>query len=225
MIGKRILAIAFLLSLTSPAIAQTTDIYSRPFQVECARTYDVLHYRVHLIFDEDTKSFSGSNTITMTPLSDNFTELSLNAETFVVDSVHNTADEMLSFVQEPHNLRVRLSRTYAYTDTLQFTVYFHASNVDIDSEAYGMSASCDLGIDFKDETDENPQLINTLSFPEGVRHWMPSYDHPNDRASHETLLTVRPEYKALSNGRLISIAAEEGAAKEQRGRPVLPTHI
>ena len=72
-----------------------------------------------------------------------------------------------------------------------------------------MSASYDLGIDFKDETDENPQLINTLSFPEGARHWMPSYDHPNDRASHETLLTVRPEYKALSNGRLVSVTEEE----------------
>ncbi|MYD18532.1 MAG: M1 family metallopeptidase, partial [Rhodothermaceae bacterium] len=180
---------------------------------------------VHLIFDEDTKSFSGSNTITMTPLSDNFTELSLDAETFVVDSVHNVAGEMLSFIQEPHNLQVRLSRTYAYMDTLRFTVYYHASSVDIDSEAYGMSANYDLGIDFKDETEENPQLINTLSFPEGARHWMPSYDHPNDRASHETLLTVRPEYKALSNGCLVSIAADESVAMEKRGRPVLPTHI
>ena len=75
------------------------DLYSRPFQAERNRTYDVLHYRVHLIFDEDTKSFTGLNTITMTPLSDSFTELSLDAETFVVDSVQNAAGEMLSFIQ------------------------------------------------------------------------------------------------------------------------------
>ncbi|MXZ04928.1 MAG: aminopeptidase [Rhodothermaceae bacterium] len=222
MIGIRILAIAFLLSLNSAAIAQTIDIYSRPFQAERTRTYDVLHYRVHLIFDEDTKSFSGSNTITMTPLSDTFTELSLDAETFVVDSVHNAAGEILSFFQEPHYLQVRLSRTYAYMDTLWFTVYYHASNVDIDSEAYGMSASYDLGIDFKDETDENPRLINTLSFPEGARHWMPSYDHPNDRASHETLLTVRPEYKALSNGRLVSVTEEENGLMTWHWHQELP---
>ena len=220
--GKRILAIAILLSLNSPAIAQMIDIYSRPFQTERTRTYDVLHYRVHLIFDEDTRSFSGSNAITMTPLSDNFKELSLDAETFVVDSVHNAAGEMLSFIQRPHSLQVRLSRTYAYTDTLRFTVFYHASNVDIDSEAYGMSASYDLGIDFKDETDENPQLINTLSFPEGARHWMPSYDHPNDRASHETLLTVRPEYRALSNGRLVFVKEEENGLMTWHWHQELP---
>lgn len=111
MIGIRILAIAFLLSSNSASIAQTIDIYSRPFQAERTRTYDVLHYRVHLIVDEDTKSFSGSNTITVTPLNDSFTELYLDAETFVVDSVHNAAGEMLPFTQEPHNLQVRFSRT------------------------------------------------------------------------------------------------------------------
>ena len=218
----RTIAIALLLLLKGAAIAQTVDLYSRPFQAERIRTYDVLHYRVQLVFDEDTKSFSGSNTITMTPLSDSFTELYLDAETFVVDSVHNAAGEVLSFLQEPHNLQVILSRPYAYMDTLQFTVYYHASNVDIDSEVYGMPESYDLGIDFKDETDENPQLINTLSFPQGARHWMPSYDHPNDRASHETLLTVKSEYKALSNGRLVSVTEEENGLMTWHWNQELP---
>ena len=28
--------------------------------------------------------------------------------------------------------------------------------------------------------EDNPQLINTLSFPQGARHWFPSLDHPLD---------------------------------------------
>ena len=54
-----------------------------------------------------------------------------------------------------------------------------------------MSEGYDLGLDFKSETDDNPQLINTLSFPEGARHWFPSYDHPNDRATQETIVTIQ----------------------------------
>ena len=188
--------------------AQSVDIYRRPHQPERSRSYDALHYRVHLIFDEAAKSFRGTNTITLRPLGDRFQEVHLDAETFTVDGVTDMSGRTLQFVQHPHRLEVTLHRPYAYGDTVTFTVKYHADQVDIDSEAYGMSATYDLGIDFKDPTDNNPQLINTLSFPQGARHWMPCYDHPNDRATNETLLTVRPEYKALSNGKLVSVTTE-----------------
>ena len=71
-----------------------------------------------------------------------------------------------------------------------------------------MPASYDLGLDFKDETPENPRLINTLSFPEGARHWFPGYDHPNDRATNEVIATVPSDYQVLSNGRLVSVSED-----------------
>ncbi len=196
------------LVLAPAASAQSEDIYSRPLQAERSRTYDALHYKVHLSFDESTKSLYGSNTITMTPLRDNFSEAVLDAETFMVDEVTGSNGTALSFVQKPHSLIVHFPKPYAFEDTVTFTVTYHANNVDVNGPAYGVADSYDLGIGFKDATEDNPQLINTLSFPRGARHWMPCYDHPNDRATNETLVTTQKEYKVLSNGRLVSVSDE-----------------
>ena len=38
---------------------------------------------------------------------------------------------------------------------------------------------------------------------------MPCYDHPNDRAANETLLTVRSDWKALSSGRLEGVTEHD----------------
>ncbi len=202
-------ALLIAVALVPMASAQSADIYSQPVQAERSRTYDALHYKVSLRFDESTRSFYGSNTITLTPLRDSFSEAVLDAETFTVDEVTGSDGAVLPFVQEPHKVTVHFSEPYAYEDTVVFTVRYHANNVDIDGAAFGMAASYDLGIGFKSATEDNPQLINTLSFPQGARHWMPCYDHPNDRASNETLITVSKDYKALSNGRLISVTEAE----------------
>ena len=185
-----LLVLGCLLATVQAAAAQAVDIYSRPRKAERSRTYDALHYRIQLRFDEQAKSFWGENTITLTPLHDGFTECVLDAETFTVSAVTDEAGRALDFEQSPHQVRVRFPRAYAYGDTLAFTVAYHAENVDVDAEAFGMSASYDLGLDFKDETPENPRLINTLSFPEAARHWFPGYDHPNDRFVFQASNTI-----------------------------------
>ncbi len=203
-----LLALGCLLATVQAATAQPVDIYSRPRKAERSRTYDALHYRIQLRFDEASKSFWGENTITLTPLRDGFTRCVLDAETFTVTAVTDAEGGPLDFEQPPHQVIVHFPRAYAYGDTLTFTVAYHAENVDVDAEAFGMSASYDLGLDFKDETPENPRLINTLSFPEGARHWFPGYDHPNDRATNEVIATVRSDYQVLSNGRLVSVSED-----------------
>ena len=162
-------ALLIAVALVPMASAQSADIYSQPVQAERSRTYDALHYKVSLRFDESTRSFYGSNTITLTPLRDSFSEAVLDAETFTVDEVTGSDGAVLPFVQEPHKVTVHFSEPYAYEDTVVFTVRYHANNVDIDGAAFGMAASYDLGIGFKSATEDNPQLINTLSFPQGAR--------------------------------------------------------
>ena len=67
-----LLALTCLLATVQGATAQPVDIYSRPRKAERSRTYDALHYRIQLRFDEASKSFWGENTITLTPLRDGF---------------------------------------------------------------------------------------------------------------------------------------------------------
>lgn len=209
---KQTLLIFIVALVVAPlAAAQPVDVYSRPRQAERSRTYDALHYRIALRFDEASKSFWGENTITLTPLHDGFQRAVLDAETFTVTAATDAQGRPLAFDQPPHQVVVHFPRAYAYGDTLTFTVAYHAENVDVDAEAFGMSAGYDLGLDFKDETEDNPRLINTLSFPEGARHWFPAYDHPNDRATSEVIATVPGAYRVLSNGRLVGVSEDRAA--------------
>ncbi|MFQ5770165.1 MAG: M1 family metallopeptidase, partial [bacterium] len=185
--------------------AQKIDIYHRPKQTERSRDYDAIHYRIKLKFDEDKKAFWGENTITLSPFKDGFKTCILDAETFRVTTIINEKSKPLAFEQKDGTLIVHLSQVYNYADTLSFTVFYFAENVDVDAEKFGMSKTYDLGLDFKDETPDHPRIINTLSFPEGARHWFPCYDHPNDKVTNELIVTVRSDYKVLANGRLMRV--------------------
>ena len=176
--------------------------------------FDVLHYRVALDLDETTKSMDGQVQIRLQAEAD-ITEVALDAETFEVRAARAGGQE-LDFTHANGTLAITLAEPLAEGETLVLEVDYGGSGIDVDATQYGMAANYDLGLDFKAETDANPQLINTLSFPEGARHWYPSVDHPADRATFELLATVREDWRVLSNGRLIGIS--EGA------RPGTKTH-
>ena len=188
--------------------SQTVDVYSRPRQPERSSDYDALHYRIKLRFDEGARSFEGQTRITLRPLRDGFNVCVLDAETFEVLRVVDDVGAALEFEQTPGKLTVRLARPYAYHEELSFTVFYRAGNVSVDPEKYGMGAGYDLGISFHSETAKHPPLIQALSFPEGARHWFPCFDHPRDKATSEVIATVRAEYRALSNGELVSVTED-----------------
>ena len=62
-----------------------------------------------------------------------------------------------------------------------------------------------LGLTFKSATPAHPSLASTLSFPEGARHWFPSYDDPNDKATSDVIITAGQGDQVISNGRLVSV--------------------
>ena len=181
------------------------DVYQRPRQAEPNRDYDVLHYKITLRFDEDRRAFAGNTVISLKPLRDGFESLSLDAETFQVSEVRDGSGNALRFEQPKGRIVVQLGRKYAYEDQLVVTVFYHAENVSVDPERYGMPKGYGLGLSFKKETQEHPQLLHSLSFPEGARHWFPCFDHPSDKATQELIATVKSPNQVISNGEVVSV--------------------
>ena len=70
-----------LLSCVLSSQQTQTDIYKRPRQFERSRDYDAKHYRVELTFDLDEKIFWGTNTVTLTPLKNEFYTCVLDVRT------------------------------------------------------------------------------------------------------------------------------------------------
>jgi aminopeptidase N len=191
--------------------SQQIDLSERPLRVERSHDFDIKHYRIELQLDDARKALTGVATITLAPLLEGLERCSLDAETFTVDSVSDGAGRRLRFSHQDGDLIIDLAEQPPFGKNFTLKVNYHGERIDVDSEAHGMSADYDLGLDFKEPTEDNPQLINTLSFPEGARHWFPCYDHPNDRATQEVIATVSQEYRVLSNGRLVSQSADPQA--------------
>jgi aminopeptidase N len=187
-----ILILFFSLSLP----AQQTDIYKRPRQFERSRDYDARHYRLELTFDLDEKIFWGTNTITLSPLKNDFFTCVLDAEELVVDDVKNPAGRQLEFEQTDRHLIVHFPEAYNYGEEVLFTVEYHAENPK-------------QGIHFDDRTAEHPQMVTTTSWPENTHFWVPCYDYPNDKVTHELIITVRDTFKVLGNGRLVRVIENE----------------
>ncbi len=177
------------------------DVYSRTLQTERSREFDAIHYRIKLRFDEDKKMFWGETRITLRPLSDGFEKCFFDAEKFIVSSVKDQSGQPLEFHQGNGKIVVSLGQTYDYGDELSVTVFYFAKDC-------GASRNFPLGISFVEATEAHPRLIQALSFPNGARHWFPCYDHPNDKATIEVIATVNEDYKALSNGKLVSVTKD-----------------
>jgi aminopeptidase N len=189
--------------LFEAAIAQQEEFDSRREQQLRAHDFDVKHYRIALNLDEPTKSFDGETAITFSSTVSRLNDLTLDAESFTVHSVTQQGAQ-LSFTQEEGSLEIALNRTLALGEEATITIGYSVTNLDVDSAKYGMGANYDLGFTFNTGSPTNPPIIFTLSFPEGARHWFPSFDHPSDWATHETIVSVREDYRVVANGALIS---------------------
>jgi aminopeptidase N len=190
------------------AAAQPVDVWSRPERRAPQSVYDALHYRIALRLDDRTRSFTGRATITLAPLRDGLRTVTLDAETFRVTAATGERGERLRFTQGDGHLAIELPRPAPRGRSLTLTVAYESRGARVDPTKYGMSADYPLGLAFLDETKDNPALVETLTFPEGARHFFPCFDHPSDKASTETIVTVRPDWRVLANGRLEEVKDE-----------------
>ena len=180
--------------LLDTAIADQQEFQARREQQLRPHDYDVQHYRIELSLDEPTKSFDGETAITFSSTINGLSKLTLDAESFTVHSVtHQGAP--LAFTHLDGSLEIALGRALAMGEEATLVIGYGVTNIDVDSASFGMDANYDLGFNFKPESPTNPQLIFTLNFPEGARHWFPSFDHPSDWATHETIISTRNDYQ------------------------------
>lgn len=176
-----------------PLHAQQVDVWSRPLQSERSRTHDFIHYRVSLTFDLEGKRFHGENRITLTPFRDGLDRVVLDAEEIVIEAVSGMDGGELPFEQSDTSVVVLFPRAPAYGDTLQITLAYRGENPQ-------------QGFFFDDPSDDHPRMVSTDSWPDEAHHWIPLFDYPNDKVTHDLLVTVPARNKVLSNGRLVGVA-------------------
>jgi aminopeptidase N len=162
-----------------------------------SRTYDVLHYRIEVSFDEPNRKVIGRVTTSLVPFLQEFTSIAFDAEQMQIQRVTMGKKE-LRFEVEPKTLVIHLDRAYSLLDTLTVSVEY--------------SCTPKRGLYFVQPDSaypEKPWQIWTQGEDMDNHFWFPCYDFPNDRATSEMLITVKSNYVAVSNGGLVGIREDK----------------
>lgn len=196
-VGTGLVAALIVLSAL-PLTAQQVDVWSRPTQTERNRTCDFIHYRVSLTFDLDRKVFWGENRITLTPFADGLDRIEVDAEEIIIGAAMGENGEELPLHQSDKSVVISLPGPLAYGDTVDITLVYRGENPQ-------------GGFFFDEASDDHPQMVSTDSWPDEAHHWIPLFDYPNDKVTHELIITVPEGNRVLSNGRLVGATDDETA--------------
>jgi aminopeptidase N len=195
---KTALLVSLAIIVTLPSFSQGVDWSKKTLQSERSRSYDALHYLIKIRLDLDQKAFEGVTTVTAYSFREGLSDCVLDAEEFAVTSVLSDDGKGLAFDQTSKELTVHLPRPYKFGEEFSFTCFYHGRDPK-------------NGLRFVAETEDNPRMVYSDSFPANVHHWFPCYDYPNDKVTDEIIATVGQGLKVAANGRLVSVIEDKEA--------------
>jgi len=159
------------------------------------RAFDVQHYVIRTSFDRANKTISGETTVSLKPLKNLFNTVTLDAANLKFESIKfDPEGTVLQFNTEDDKVVITLPKSYAPKDLIKIRLKYTAKPK---KGVYFVDAASDGGTLVYDDQ------IWTQGEAEESRHWYPSYDFPDDKATTEQFLTVRGDETAISNGELV----------------------
>ncbi len=164
------------------------------------RSYDVLHYRIEVSFDEPGRTVFGKVTTTLVPFNTGFRVLVFDAEEMHIQKVSLRSGLPLLFEQDSTTVTISLDRGYSLYDTITVSLEY--------------SCTPRKGLYFVQPDSgypDKPRQIWTQGEDMDNHFWFPCYDFPNDKATSEVIATVSRDLTVLSNGALLGIREDKKA--------------
>lgn len=158
---------------------------------EREREYDLLHTVIDVTLDVEARTIDGTVTHRVTTFGPR-SELSFDAEDLAIRYA-SVDGAKVPFRQDGRHLRLTLPK--ALVPGVEATVEI------------GYRGSPSVGLYWVGPEagyPDKPYQCWTQGQDEDNHYWVPIYDDPNDKATWETLLTVREDLTAVSNGELVA---------------------
>lgn len=204
--GSSLLAAACaLLSITGAAGASGAHAFGDPAVTHSGpvRTYHVVNYKLSLRFDQARGEVLGSEEVSLKPLGAGFDRFRLDSSELTIESVTleagNGRSDPLSFNVGEGYLEITLGRTYGRGEPLRVRIRYH-----------GFPRAGLYFVTPNRSYPHWPTEIWSQGEPEFNHFWFPCWDHPNDMATNETVITVPQGQVALSNGTLVKVTHAAG---------------
>ena len=154
------------------------------------QTYDVQHYRLQIGFDRAKKEVIGDTTVSLKPLREGLRVVELDAVDIAFRSVTlEPSGVALQFKNSKRSIAVTLDKAYGPGETISIRFKYTAKPVK--------------GIYFVSADGDRSAQIWTQGEPDESRHWFPSFDFPNDKATTEQIITAEKGETVIGNGELL----------------------
>jgi aminopeptidase N len=178
------------LTLMAAGTATLADTYPRQPGI------DVLNYRFQLELSDETDEIAGKTVVDIRLESDDVEALTLDLVRRTADGKGMEvawvrwvgADEEVAFSHENDRLRIPLASPAVGGERRQVAVSYRGV------PATGLQIA---------PTKHGDRSFFSDNWPIKARHWLPTIDHPYDKATSEMVVTAPAHYQVISNGLMI----------------------
>jgi aminopeptidase N len=188
--------LAAVLAAPAPAWA---DSYPR-------QPLDVLHYEVSISFRPDL-AYEARARVDVRVLAEGLGRLQLDLEGPVVDRV-SAHGRPLAFRVEAGRLLVELARERRRGEIVPLVVEYHGR-----PDGKGLR---------KGEDAHGGPTLFADNWPENARRWIPSIDHPSDKATVDFVVTAEDRYEVVAPGRLAETRSRHDGRRTTRWSEAVP---
>jgi len=186
------------------------DNYPRNYAI------DILHYKFELTLSDRTDEIIGQTTIDILFNTDSSRQLrfdlvnrsaQLQGKGMQIEAVLFD-NKSISFVHDNNALLIKLSQPFPRNKIASFVVRYRGIPAD------GLRIGT---------TKHGERSFFNENWPNRTRHWLPTVDHPYDKATNEFIITAPAHYQVISNGLLVEesiLNADQKRTHWKQGVPI-----
>ncbi len=188
-----------------------------PPRDERIRFVDVKHIKAELSLDAKEKQIRGKVTHTVSPLHPYLTQVELDCapelkvSRVTCSGAPGGTPVACKFKTSGEKLTITLDKPCGPGETIDLAVEYAGRPIK--------------GMEFilaDPAYPERPMAIWTQGESEDTHFWLPCYDHPNDRATSEMIITVNDPLFVVSNGSLVETRKNSGGTTTYHWKMDLP---
>jgi aminopeptidase N len=203
---KSLLIAALLITSINYAHA---DGYPRNYAI------DIIHYAFNLTFSDQTDEMKGIASITLQCKQKDVKQIRLDlinqsdkwkGKGMSVQSV-SINEKALKFTHKNDELLIQLEAAPAINESITIVVTYSGT------PAGGMKIQ---------PTKFGDRSFMCENWPNNARHWLPTVDHPYDKATSEFIVTAPAHYKVVSNGLLLEESLIDKDSKRTHWKQSVP---
>ena len=171
--------------------------------------FDARAYRVRLALGETGENISAETEIVLALRTAGVREVALDFAGMTVDGVTENG-RAARFTHAGAQLRVALGGAYAAGDLVTLAVRYHGTPTD--------------GLYFK-RNKFGDRTVFADNWPNRAHNWLPSIDHPYDKAKVEFFVTAPARYDVVATGRLVETTSRQDGTRLTHWREDVPVPV